>query len=245
MNSPQDILLIERSGAILGEVLSLVAKKAVAGTALHELDKFAETEIQSRGGVPAFKGYRRYPCASCLSVNDAIVHGMPSNYMLKDGDVLGIDLGVNYQGWYTDAATTVLIGSVDKKTQELVAATKEALLKAIKVVKPGIKVGLISSTVEAVAKEYGLGIVKNLTGHGVGKTLHEPPTIPNYGNPNQGEVIEVGQALAIEPMFCSGSGEVTVGPDGWTVSCTDGIGSHHEATVLVTETGVKVIAGVI
>ncbi|MBI3495427.1 type I methionyl aminopeptidase, partial [Candidatus Berkelbacteria bacterium] len=185
------------------------------------------------------------PYASCLSVGNAIVHGLPSDYVLSSGDVLGIDLGVNYKGWYTDAATTVVIGTVDEHTRALVATTKEALFKAVQVVKPGIKVGLISSTIEAVAKQHNFGIVKNLTGHGVGRSLHEPPQIPNFGAPDEGATVKIGQALAIEPMFCGGSGEVTVGQDGWTVSCTEGIGSHHEATVLVTETGAKVLTGII
>lgn len=239
--SSADLANLTNSGKILSGALELMAAKAVEGANLLELEALAKAEIAKRGGEPSFNGFRGYPAASCLSLNNAIVHGLPHDRVLVNGDVLGIDLGVMYKGWYTDAATTVAIGSVDSKTSQLIGATKRALEKAISLVKPGIPLGVISHAIEQVARHNNLGIIKSLSGHGIGKHLHEPPQIPNYGKPTDGPELGQGQVLAIEPMFSTGSGDVEIGPDGWSVLCTDGIGSHHEATVLVTKTGVAVL----
>lgn len=239
--SSADLANLTNSGKILSEVLELMAAKAREGTNLQELDALAEAEILIRGGEPSFKGFQGYPAASCLSLGSAIVHGLPHDRVLVAGDVLGIDLGVNYHGWYTDAATTVPIDPVNPNTRKLIASTKRALTLAITLVKPGIKLGVISHAIEQVARYEKLGIVKSLSGHGIGRKLHEPPQIPNYGKPSDGPVLTAGQVLAIEPMFSTGSGDVEIGPDGWTVKCTDGVGSHHEATVLVTKQGANVL----
>ncbi|MBI3261180.1 type I methionyl aminopeptidase [Candidatus Berkelbacteria bacterium] len=239
--SSADLANLTNSGKILSEALKLMAAKAVEGANLMELEALADAEIKKRGGEPSFKGFQGYPAASCLSLNEAIVHGLPHDRVLVTGDVLGIDLGVIYNGWYTDAATTVAIGLVDPAIRELMASTKRALERAISLVKLGIRLGVISHAIEQVAKEDNLGIIKSLSGHGIGKHFHEPPQIPNYGKPTDGPELGQGQVLAIEPMFSTGSGEVELGPDGWTVRCTDGIGSHHEATVLVTKTGTTVL----
>lgn len=241
VQSKTDLTDLVTSGKILSEVLELMAAKAAPGANLMELEALGEAQIKNRGGEPSFKNFQGYPAASCLSVGSAIVHGLPRDRVLESGDVLGIDLGVVYRGWYTDAATTIAIGPVDPTTRRLIASTKRALTLAIGKVKPGVRLGLISHTIEQVAKQEKLGIIKSLSGHGIGKRLHEPPQIPNYGKPGDGPVLTTGQVLAIEPMFSTGSGEVEIGPDGWTVLCTDGIGSHHEATVLITKTGTKVL----
>ena len=239
--SSADLANLTNSGKILSEVLELMAVNAREGTNLMELEALAETQIKKRGGQASFKGFQGYPAASCLSLNDAIVHGLPHDRVLVSGDVLGIDLGVVSKGWYTDAATTVAIGPVDPTIRGLIASTKRALALAITLVKPGIRLGVISHAIEQIAKQDKLGIIKSLSGHGIGKHLHEPPRIPNYGKPSDGPVLVAGQVLAIEPMFSTGSGEVELGPDGWTVRCKDGFGSHHEATVLLTKTGTKVL----
>lgn len=245
VRSKADLANLSTSGKIISEVLAVLVTKVREGANLKHLDSLAETEIMRRGGTPSFKRFQGYPAASCLSVNEAVVHGLPRDRLLGRGDVLGIDLGVCYRGWYTDAATTVAIGPADEKITKLLGSTKRALKKAIRLVKPGIRIGVISQAIELVANRDGMGIVKTLSGHGIGKHVHEPPQIPNYGDPDDGPVLLAGQVLAIEPMFSTGSGNVTIGPDGWTVLCTDGIGSHHEATVLVTKTGPKVLTTLI
>lgn len=236
---------LKQSAKILSAVLTAASKRVSPGIRLDDLDRFVEAEILSRGGRPSFKGFQGYPCASCLSVNQAIVHGLPSSRALKHGDIVGIDLGVEFSGWYTDGATTVPVGTVDDQTMNLIRATKEALKRAVAGIRPGIRVGAIASAIEQVARGHHVGIIRTLTGHGIGKHFHEPPQIPNFTGADRGPTINVGEVLAIEPMFSSGSGQVRLAPDGWTVVCTDGIGSHHEATVLVTKTGSAVLTTII
>jgi len=241
VRSKDELAKISRSGDILGKALKAAEARAKLGTNLVQLDHFIAKEIARLGGKPSFKGFKGYPAASCLSVNQAIVHGLPKDYQLSSGDVLGIDIGVEYRGWFSDGATTVAIGTVDERNQELIAAAKEALIKAIGLVRPGIKVGKISAAIETVAKQHKLGIIKALSGHGIGRAVHEPPQIPNWGKAYQGPILKQGEVLAIEPMFSTGSGEVKLASDRWTVECVDGMGSHEEATVLVTKTGAKVL----
>lgn len=241
VHSKADLAKLNRSGKILGEVLKLARAKVAISTNLLELEELIEREITRRGGRPSFKGFQGYPAASCLSLNEAIVHGLPFDYQLKSGDVLGIDIGVEYQDWFTDGATTVAVGTVPPRTRQLLQAAKLALRQAISLVRPGIKVGRISAAIGAVAKNHSLGVTTALSGHGIGRHFHEPPQIPNWGSPDQGPTIREGEVLAIEPMFSTGAGAVKIGQDRWTVFCIDGIGAHEEATVLVTKNGARLL----
>jgi len=238
-----EILKMERATRIVQEVLAECMAACRPGATTEEIDRIADAGIRARGAKPAFLGYRGYPKSICVSVNEEVVHGIPSpKRVLKAGDVVGLDLGAIVDGYYGDAARTAILEPVPEAVRELVVVTHEALLAGIEAVRVGGKVGDIGAAVESVAKRKGYGVVREFVGHGIGTSLHEEPQVPNYGPAGRRETIREGMTLAIEPMFNLGTPKVVVGSDGWTVRAADGKSSaHFEHTVVATADGPVVL----
>lgn len=243
VKSKKEIAAIRISGQMLGAVLEHLVQNIKAGQTTEEVDSMAVAKLDELGGKPAFKGYQGFSHSLCISVNDAVVHGIPGDYVLKDGDVVGLDFGVTYQGMITDAARTVIIGkSAPKATQDLVRRTQEALDAGISAVRGGCKTGDIAQAVQRVLDAADLGIVRDLVGHGVGHNVHEDPNVPNYGKAGTGDTLKAGMTIAIEPMATLGSWRVYVDRDGWTIRTYDGsLSAHFEDTVLITENGAEIL----
>jgi methionyl aminopeptidase len=243
IKSRDEIKKITRASEIVAEALITLKQVISPGITTKELEQIAEEVIKSRGGVPAFKGYRGYPASICASVNDEVVHGIPSiNVVLREGDLISIDLGVIYQGYIGDAAITVAVGKVSKETERLIKVTEEALYKGIKEARVNKRVGDISYAIQKHVEAHGYSVVRAFVGHGVGKSLHEEPQIPNFGYPGKGPKLKEGMTLAIEPMVNAGSYEVVIMKDGWTAKTADGsLSAHFEHTVLITRNGPEIL----
>lgn len=229
---------------MLAAVLSLLKAQITAGMSTQDLADLAASELKRLGGKPAFLGYQGFPSVICISVNDQVVHGIPSaTRILKDGDLVGLDFGVNYKGMITDAAVSVIIGkSGDTKAKQLLTATEQALQAGIGAVKHGATTGDIGAAVQKVLDKGHYGIVRDLVGHGVGHDVHEDPNIPNYGKAGTGFRLQAGMTIAIEPMATLGTDRVYIDPDGWTIRTRDGsLSAHFEHTVLVTKDGAEVL----
>lgn len=238
-----DLAKLRTSGQISAQALAAVAAIATPGVTTQILNDEAERVIRQAGGQPAFLGYQDFPATLCTSINDEVVHGIPSaKRVLADGDLVGLDIGVNYQGLFSDTAVTVGVGRVPEQGSTLMARTKLALDCGLAAVRPGARVGDISFAIEQFLKPFGYGIVRQLTGHGLGYAVHEPPSIPNFGEAGTGQVLEVGMVLAIEPMVTIGGYEVVTAEDGWTVVTKDhSLAAHFEHTILVTPDGCEII----
>lgn len=239
LKSPAELLKMREAGKIVSKVLKAMAMEAKPGVSTRHLDKIAESIIRAEGAVPSFLGYGGFPGSICSSINDVVVHGIPSKKaVLKEGDIIGIDVGAYLNGFHADAATTIPVGKVSGSASGLLATTQKALQKAIELIKPGIHLSDISHTVETIAAEGKLGIVKDYCGHGVGRKLHEDPAVPNYGPAGNGPVLKAGMVIAVEPMLNLGGGAVKVLSDDWTVVTKDGsLSAHFEHTIAVTESG--------
>ena len=212
------------------------------GISTLELDKLGEEFIRSHGGVPTCKGYEGFPSALCISVNDEVVHGIPSKRKLKNGDIVTIDMVIGYHGYQGDSAWTYVVGEVNDKKKYLMEHTKKALYEGISVVRDGARVGDISHAVEVYANKHHLGVVKELVGHGIGTDMHEEPDVPNYGKSGSGPILREGMVICIEPMLNLGSADVGVLEDGWTIVTMDGKPSaHYEHTVLVKKDGYEIL----
>jgi methionyl aminopeptidase len=243
LKTEDEISKIKKSSQIVALGLEKIKRQIKPGTTLLELDKIAEDHANSCGAKPAFKGYHAYPASLCTSVNDVVVHGIPSNYALKEGDIIGIDYGVFCDGFYGDAAMTVAVGEVSDLAKKLIAVTKESLLLGIAEAKAGNRLGDIGFAVQAYAESFGFSVVRNFVGHGIGKKLHEDPQIPNYGTRGKGIKIEVGMVLAIEPMVNAGHYETTVLEDGWTAVTRDhSLSAHYEHTIAITKEGPVILS---
>ena len=241
---PQEIRAIKDAGKMLATVLAVLASKAEAGMSTKDLADIAAQELKALGGEPSFLGYQGFPDVLCVSVNDEVVHGIPNkSRILKEGDIVGMDFGVTYNGMIADAARSVIIGQpIHESHVELVKNTEKSLLQGISVVRNGVRTGDIGYAVESYLEPYGYGIVKDLVGHGVGHYLHEEPNIPNYGRPNTGPWLEKNMTIAIEPMITLGREEVRIAKNGWTILTVDGSWSaHFEHTVLITETSAEIL----
>lgn len=243
ITAQDDVARLRRSGKIVAEALRVTAEAVRPGITTAELNAIADKAIRSHGGTPSFIGYQGYPAALCTSVNTEVVHGIPSETkVLADGDIIGLDLGVIYEGAFTDHAITVGVGKISKEDQRLINATKEAMMVGIAAAIVGNRIGNISAAVEASLKPRGYGIVRQLTGHGVGRAIHEEPSIPNFGAANAGPLIVPGMVLAIEPMVTRGGWAVVTEADGWTVATADGSrAAHFEHTILVTADGPEIL----
>jgi methionyl aminopeptidase len=240
--SPTEIDHMRRAGRLVGHTLSTLVEAVRPGVTLLELDALAERVIRDGGGTPSFLGYHGFPATLCLSPNDWIVHGIPNGYVLQDGDILSIDCGAIVAGWHGDAAVTVPVGQVDESAQRLIETTERAMWAGIAQVRAGNRLSDIGHAVERVAAAPGYGVVREYVGHGIGTRMHEEPQVPNYGRPGRGLRLEVGLALAIEPMVNEGSAETRVLDDNWTVVTSDGSRSaHFEHTVVITPQGPEVL----
>jgi methionyl aminopeptidase len=237
-----EIEALRVSGQILSNILQWLAPQTVAGITTKELANLAAAELKKLGGEPAFLGYRGFPDVICISVNDEVVHGIPGNRKLQDGDIVGLDFGVRFDGMITDSAITVEVGTVSGDAHRLVVATQQAMMAGIDQVKDGVHIGDIAAAIQARLDKDKLGVIEDLAGHGVGHELHEEPWVPNFGVKGHGPVLHTGMTIAIEPMATLGSKEVAWGTDGWTISTFDGsLGAHFEHTVLITSNGAEIL----
>ncbi len=242
IKTSEEIEILREGGKRLGAILSKVAKKVAPGISTKELDQYAEELIRVGGDEPAFLDYKPdgadypYPASLCVSVNNEVVHGIPTNRILKEGDIVALDLGLKHKGLFTDHAITVPVGKVSKKYAELIQVTKEALYAGIAEARGGGRVGDIGHAIEKFVKPYGYGIVRVMSGHGVGRAIHEDPYIPNFGKKGTGVELKAGMVIAIEPMLNIGTEEVIFDDDGYTIRTADGSRSaHFEHTILITE----------
>ncbi len=242
VKTDSEIKAIRESGKMLATVLEKLEKSIVVGMTTEELDQIAGEELKLLGGIPAFLGYQGFPNVLCTSVNDAVVHGIPNNVRLKDGDIVGLDFGVIYDGMITDGARTFIVGEPAKDKQRLLKYTQRSLDNAINAVRHGATVGDIAAAAQKILDEGGYGIVRDLVGHGVGHNVHEEPEIPNYGVAGTGTMLRSGMTIAIEPMATTGDWRVVIDPDGWTIRTRDGsLSAHFEDTVLVTDKGAEIL----
>ena len=244
LKSAQEIDAIARGGAIIGGLLREIEGRISAGVSTADLDRFSEDYIRSHeGAVPAFKGLYGFPGSVCISMNEEVVHGIPSKTRrLSGGDIVSIDVGVRLEGWCSDSAWTFPVGEIDEETQKLLRVTEEALERAIDAARPGKHVGDIGAAVVGTVKGTGLGIIRELVGHGVGRDVHEEPQVPNVGRAGYGPLLREGMVIAIEPMLSSGTDMVRTLDDRWTVVTTDGSRSaHFEHTVAVTASGPRIL----
>lgn len=238
LKSPQEIERMRVPCRIVAEILALLAEKVKPGVTTLALNDLAEQEAVKRRAVPAFKGYSGYPYALCCSPNDQVVHGMPNNRELAEGDILSLDFGVVYGGFYGDAAVTLPVGRITGHAQRLLQVTEESLHAAIAVTTPDHRLSDISSTVQGYVEARGYSVVREFVGHGIGRSLHESPQIPNFGPPGKGVRLKAGMVLAIEPMINENKAAVSILDDGWTVvTCDGGLSAHFEHTVAVTDHG--------
>lgn len=242
LKSSWEIDLIRKSGRIVAEALARLTKLVEPGITTLDLDRLAEEYILKRGAKPAFKGYRGYPYSLCASVNEQVVHALPSERTLKEGDIVSLDLGSIVDGYYGDAAVTVPVGQVSDEANRLIDVTQESLRRAIDAVHPGGRLSDISHAVQAAVEGEGFSVVRLFVGHGIGRSLHEEPQIPNFGPPGHGPVLKTGMVLAIEPMVNAGSPDVMILEDRWTaVTCDGSLSAHFEHTVALTENGTEVL----
>ncbi len=241
IKNQQEIDRIARACAILKEVFEEVAPRMVPGTRAQDIDLLIENRIRRRGGIPAFKDYTGpdgipFPANSCISIDAEVVHGIPGDRVLSSGQIVGLDIGVELDGYFGDAARTFLIGDVNEDFRRLVEVTKQCLDRGIKKARSGKRISDISHAIQTLAEENGYSVVRELSGHGVGIELHEEPQVPNWGLPGKGVRLRPGMTLAIEPMINLGTKDVTTGKDGWTVRTLDGLPSAHwEETIVVTD----------
>jgi methionyl aminopeptidase len=242
LKSPQEIETMAKAGKIVAEVLKSLKGLITAGATTKEIEQFAEERIRALGGKSAFKGYRGYPSSICTSVNEVVVHGIPSSRKLKDGDIISIDIGVYYEGFYGDAAYTFPVGTIDQETAKLLRVTEEALFLGIGMAVDGNRLYDVSHAIQEHAEKNGFSVVRTFVGHGIGRQLHEEPQVPNFGVAGQGPRLRQGMTLAIEPMVNAGTFDVKVLEDGWTAVTQDGKRSaHFEHTVVVMPNSARIL----
>jgi methionyl aminopeptidase len=238
LKSPAEVQEMRRPGEIVGGAHRKVREALKAGITTREVDDIVETFIRDEGGKPAFKGYRGFPASICISVNEEVVHGIPGSRILEEGDIVGVDIGVQALGFYADAAQTVPVGNVSGDAERLLRVTREALYAGIEKARPGNRVGDVSHAVQSRVEENGFSVVRSLVGHGIGRSMHEDPQVPNFGKPGEGPELKSGMVLAIEPMVNAGAFDVEVLSDEWTVVTRDGsLSAHFEHSVAITDDG--------
>ena len=245
IKSEDELELMRYANRVVAEVWDLMKKLAKPGITTKYLDRKAEEFIRKRGCKPAFKGYYGYPATICASVNSQVVHGIPGNYSLKDGDILSVDVGTVYKGYYGDGAITIPIGKVSERHMKLIRVTRESLYRGIEMAKAGNRIGDISHAIQSYVEKHGFSVVRDFVGHGIGKALHEDPQVPNFGEPGRGEELREGMTLAIEPMVNEGGYGVKVEKDGWTVVTKDGgYSAHFEHTILIKKDNAEILTKV-
>jgi methionyl aminopeptidase len=243
IKSPREIEQLKKSNAIVAEVFEKLKRMVVPGVATKELDRVAEEYILLKGGRPAFKGYRGFPATLCISVNEEVVHGIPGQRQLKEGDIVSLDVGVNLGGYFGDAAMTLPVGEVDPEAKRLLEITEKALYIGIEKAKVGNRLFDISYAIQKWVEAHGFSVVRDFVGHGIGRDLHEEPQIPNFGAPHQGPRLEKGMVFSLEPMVNEGAYGVRVLSDGWTVVTADGRRSaHFEHTIAISDDGAEILS---
>lgn len=242
VKSEREIALMRQAGKIVATVLETLVGSVKPGLKTKELDVIAEKEIIRLGGIPSFKGYRGYPANLCVSINDEIVHGIPGERVIKDGDIVSLDLGAIYQGYQGDAARTIGVGAVNMKAEALMQATEGAFKSGILMARDQNRLGDVSAAIQRFAEARGYSVVREYTGHGIGREMHEDPLIPNFGVAGTGPLLRKGMTLAIEPMLNIGGWKTSVAKNGWTVSTADGsLSSHFENTILITDKEAEIL----
>lgn len=242
VKTKDEIKKLKKAGTILNYILKETAKKAVIGAKTKDLDKYAEKLIFSMNAKPSFKGYHNFPASLCVSVNDEIVHGLPGERKLKEGDIVSLDLGLSYGGMFVDSAITLPVGKISAKAKKIIDAAKIALKIGILAAKPKARTGDIGFAVERYVKSLGFDVVRQLAGHGVGYAVHEAPLVPNFGEKGKGELLKEGMVLAIEPMVTEGDWRLKIAEDGFTYKTKDGkLSSHFEHTVAITKKGCEIL----
>lgn len=242
IKTPREIELLKVAGEITGSTHNYLKPFIKPGITTKELDKLAEDYIRSRGATPSFKGYEGFPATLCTSINEEVVHGIPSNRKLKEGDIISIDIGACYKGYHGDSAWTYPVGKISEKKQNLLKHTEQSLFEGLSAIKAGAHVGDIGYAVSKYAKKYNLAVVRELVGHGVGTNVHEEPDVPNYGNKGEGPVLKEGMVIAVEPMLNLGTRNIYILDDDWTIITADEKPSaHFEHTVLVTKEGYEIL----
>jgi methionyl aminopeptidase len=236
IKSDEEVAIMAEAGRVLAGVLEILAAAVRPGLIIKKLDTIARDEFKRRKVAPTFLGYQGYPAHVCVSVNDEIVHGIPSDRVLREGDIVSIDLGATHRGFVADSALTVGAGAIAPEAQRLIEATHESLWEAIRAARPGARLGEVSHAVQAYAESRGYSVVREYVGHGVGRQMHEEPQVPNFGPADRGPILRKGMVIAIEPMVCAGDWRTKKHDDGWTVSTLDGsLAAHSEHTIAITD----------
>ena len=243
IKSPREIALIKKAGSILADTFDYLKVHTRAGISTKELDKLAESFIRNHGGIPTCKGYEGFPGAICISVNDTLLHGIPSkSIILKDGDIVSYDICVTYEGYIADACRTFPVGEISSEAQRLLDTTKKCFFEAVKLVKPGVHLGDISQKIYETGTSAGYTLTRDYGGHGVGREMHEDPFVLNYGEKGTGPILKKGMVIAIEPMLNEGKVELYTLDDGWTVKTLDGkLSCHYENTIAITDDGYEIL----
>ena len=242
IKTQEEIAIMREAGRIVGQTLERLREMARPGVPVRDLDQFVRREFSARGAIPTFLGYLGYPATVCVSLNDEIVHGIPKDQVLQEGDVVAIDLGATYKGFVGDAAITVGVGTITAEARRLIDTTEEALRRGIEAAQPGHHVGAIGHAIQSFVEDLGYGVVREYVGHGVGRRMHEEPQVPNYGPPSRGPVLRPGMVIAIEPMVNIGDWRTKRDNDGWTVRTADGaLAAHFEHTIAITPDGPVVL----
>lgn len=242
IKTPEEIEKLRIAGKIVGDTHNYLKPFIKEGITTKELDQLAEEFIKSKDATASFKNYEGYPGSVCTSINDEVVHGIPSTRKLKEGDIIGIDIGANYKGYHGDSAWTYAVGKVDKQKEDLMKYTEEALFAGLSTIHDGSRVGDIGYAVYTYARKHNLGVVRELVGHGVGSALHEEPNVPNFGKKGTGPILKEGMVIAVEPMLNAGTHKIAILEDDWTIVTLDGKPSaHYEHTVLVTKDGYEIL----
>lgn len=242
IKTKHEIEIMRQAGKIVSQTLDMVEAEIKPGMTTKEIDTLVEEFILSQNAIPAFKNYKGFPASACISVNDEVVHGIPSNKILIEGDIVSVDIGSIFEGFYGDSARTIPVGIISEEKHKLLENTKKSLQSGIDKARNGNKLGQISAAVQKTAEDAGYGVVRQLVGHGIGREMHEEPQVPNYGSENDGPELQNGMVLAIEPMINCGTWQVKTLPDGWTIVTADGMPSaHFEHTVAITENGPDIL----
>jgi methionyl aminopeptidase len=238
LKTPQEIEILKECNQLVARALNALRTTIAPGITTEELDRMTEELIREKGALPAFKGYRQFPCSVCISVNEEIVHGIPDSRKLKEGDIVSLDVGVKWRGFYGDSAITVPVGEVDDKAKKLIEVTERALYRGIEKAVVGNRLYDISHAIQRTAESHGFSVVRDFVGHGIGKDLHEDPQVPNFGQPHQGPRLQEGMVLALEPMVNEGTYDVKILSDGWTAVTVDGKRSaHFEHSIAISQNG--------
>ncbi|MBI5265817.1 MAG: type I methionyl aminopeptidase [candidate division Zixibacteria bacterium] len=242
LKTKEEIEIMRRAGRVVAQCLDMVGTTIEAGMTTKQLDRLIEDFLLSHGAIPAFKDYQGYPASACISINDEVVHGIPGNRVIREGDLVSVDVGSIVDEYYGDSARTYAVGQVSREKLALLEGTRKCLQAGIDKARKGNKLGEISAAVQKAAEDQGFSVVRQLVGHGIGRQMHEEPQVPNFGSPDDGPVLKAGMVLAIEPMINLGTYDVRTMPDGWTIVTADGMPSaHFEHTVAITDDGPDVL----